>query len=85
MSCGGHCRCAGGPDDMMTKDACATPVEGVMLDDAGKCPCGKELKDCCHKDVAIKSTPNEALGELCMPTSGTESPCGDNEEVEKPA
>jgi hypothetical protein len=70
---------------MMVKDACATPAEGVMLDDAGKCPCGKALKDCCHKDVAIKSAANEAIGELCMPMKGVESPCGDNEESEKPA
>jgi hypothetical protein len=67
---------------MMAKDACATPVEGVMLDDAGKCPCGKELKDCCHEDVAIKSVGNDALGELCMPESGVGSPCCDDE---KPA
>jgi hypothetical protein len=70
---------------MMAKDACATPAEGVMLDDAGKCPCGKELKDCCHKDVAIKSGANEAIGERCTPQNGGGSPCGDNEESENPA
>lgn len=62
---------------MMTQATCDTPVEGIMLDDAGKCPCGKELKDCCHKDAAIKSVHNEALDELCMPQEGTDSPCGD--------
>lgn len=83
--CGGNCRCATGADDMMVKDACATPVEGVMLDDAGNCPCGRALSDCCHRDVAIKSVANEAISELCMPTHGTESPCGDDEKTEKPA
>lgn len=82
--CGGHCTCAAGADDMMVKNICETPTEGVMLDDAGKCPCGKELKDCCHKDVAVKSAANEALGELCMPQHGGGSPCCDDDK-EKPA
>lgn len=79
--CGRQCRCGAGADNMTEKDVCPTPAQGITLDADGKCPCGKELKDCCHKDVAIKGAPNEALGELCMPEKGGASPCGDDEKL----
>jgi len=77
MSCGGNCRCACGQTTEKTPEVCATPKEVVVLDSAGKCPCGKELKDCCHKDAAVVNAPNEALEELCVPVSGDTSLCGD--------
>lgn len=70
---------------MMKPEMCPTPVGGVVLDTLGKCPCGKELKDCCHKDVAMESAPNEALEELCAPMSGDTSLCGDEQVQEKTA
>jgi hypothetical protein len=56
-----------------------------MLDKGGKCPCGKELKDCCHKDVAMKNAPNDALEELCAPVGGDTLLCGDPGDKEKTA
>lgn len=69
----------------MKTEECATPKEGVVLDSAGKCPCGKELKDCCHRDAAVMNAPNEALEELCVPSHGDMSLCGDKEVKEKTA
>lgn len=66
MSCGGNCKCAGTTDDLKQDGMCPTPAGGVRLDDAGKCPCGKELKDCCHHRDD-KSTENVPLEELCDP------------------
>lgn len=85
MSCGGNCRCACGSGAARSEEVCATPKEVVVLDSAGKCPCGKELKDCCHKDAAVVNAPNEALEELCTPTHGAQSPCGDEMVKEKTA
>ncbi len=83
MSCGGNCKCAGGKNNVISDEMCPTPAGGVVLDDAGKCPCGKELKDCCHhKD---ENTKNEALEELCVPTHGDMSLCGDEVVSEKTA
>ncbi len=66
--CGGNCRCACGPDE--SEEVCEAPKEGVVIDKDGKCPCGKELKDCCHKDEIVASEENEALHELCEPHNG---------------
>lgn len=85
MSCGGNCGCACGQNSVKEAGVCATPKEGVTLDQGGKCPCGKELKDCCHKDVAMKNTPNDALEELCAPVGGDTLLCGDPAEEEKTA
>ncbi len=41
----------------------------VTLDANGKCPCGKSLDECCHKDE-IGAVENPAIGELCEPVSG---------------
>ena len=72
--CGGNCQCACGPDEE-TDTTCELPKVGVMLDKDGKCPCGKGLQDCCHKDeiknaVVGKNDENEALHELCEPHNG---------------
>jgi hypothetical protein len=71
---------------MMSDEMCPTPAGGVVLNDVGKCPCDKELKDCCHhKDDAMENTNNAALEELCVPTNGDMSPCGDEVVSEKTA
>ncbi len=55
MGCGGDCKC--------TCDAQAgteKKLECDMLDmqmlviKNGKCPCGKALDDCCHRDIIAK-------------------------------
>lgn len=68
--CGGNCRCACGPEDM-EQESCELPEGGVKLDKNGKCPCGKNLEDCCHKDsMESNDDENEALHELCEPHNG---------------
>lgn len=69
--CGGNCQCACGPEEE-TDATCELPKEGVTLDKDGKCPCGKGLEDCCHKDEikTTKNDENEALHELCEPHNG---------------
>ncbi len=61
--CGGNCACASGEVKKDT-DVCVPDGKKVVLDEHGKCPCGKATAECCHKD-AIEPPKNEALGELC--------------------
>jgi hypothetical protein len=64
--CGGRCACA---DASKKEEESCAPKGEIALDKDGKCPCGKSLDDCCHKDE-IKSTGNDAVGELCEPHAG---------------
>lgn len=73
--CGGGCRCAGDTPEIKNDAACAVPKEPLMLDENGKCPCGKSMEDCCHKDEFSSGEHNHALDELCE-APGNESPCG---------
>ncbi|OGZ18902.1 MAG: hypothetical protein A2494_03870 [Candidatus Lloydbacteria bacterium RIFOXYC12_FULL_46_25] len=73
--CGGGCRCAGDAPEIKNDTECAVPGEPLMLDANGKCPCGKSVEDCCHKDELSSSEHNHALDELCE-APGNESPCG---------
>ncbi|OGZ05207.1 MAG: hypothetical protein A2845_02710 [Candidatus Lloydbacteria bacterium RIFCSPHIGHO2_01_FULL_49_22] len=65
--CGGDCACAG--SDKKGVAACSADEKKVVLDEHGKCPCGKTAESCCHKD-AIQASTNEALGELCCGSHG---------------
>ena len=67
--CGGGCRCAGDVAQIKNDAQCAIPVEPVTLDESGKCPCGKNADDCCHKDELIENG-HDALGELCESHDG---------------
>ena len=64
VGCGGNCACA---QMANSEDECALPEGGVVLDNDGKCPCGKSADDCCHSD---KIEGNDALHELCEPHNG---------------
>lgn len=63
--CGGGCRCAGDAPDTKNDTQCATPIAPLILDENGKCPCGKTARDCCHKDELTESDHNQAIDELC--------------------
>lgn len=69
--CGGNCACAGVRDGENDKNECAPESSSVALDEGGKCPCGKVLDDCCHKEDIVANQ-NDALGELCGPHNGKE-------------
>ena len=76
--CGGHCRC----NDMAlgsSTGVCDTPKEAIALNKEGKCPCGKEREECCHKEALVDMTPNDALNELCGP-HGDSFLCGDDDD-----
>lgn len=64
--CGGNCACA--KMEQKGEKSCA-PEGEITLNKDGKCPCGKSLDECCHKDE-IKANQNDAIGELCDPESG---------------
>ena len=66
--CGGQCACARAEESKKGEATCA-PKGTVALDKDGKCPCGKSLDECCHKDE-ILAMQNDAVGELCDPTNG---------------
>lgn len=75
--------CACGPDEKKI-ESCEMPKGGVALDKEGKCPCGKEQEDCCHKDKISFPQENEALHELCEPHNGKHV-CGIESDPEKTA
>ena len=64
-SCGGNCACASAST---SNNVCAVPASPIVLDEGGKCPCGKTADACCHAESKVGQ--NEALGELCAPHNG---------------
>ena len=66
--CGGQCACARA-EEAKNENATCAPSGALSLDASGKCPCGKSLDKCCHKDE-IKAMQNDAVGELCDPANG---------------
>ena len=74
--CGGNCACSGGAAMSAQKGTCAAGGDKVVLNESGKCPCGKPASKCCHKDSISTNETNEALGELCNP-SNKDGLCGD--------
>ncbi len=63
-TCGGNCACA-----TKENNACVLSVPTMVIDSSGKCPCGKAVDGCCHKDSIITSE-NDAIAELCEPLLG---------------
>ena len=56
-------------EEAKNENATCAPSGALSLDASGKCPCGKSLDKCCHKDE-IKAMQNDAVGELCDPANG---------------
>ena len=59
--CNGNCACA---TEEKEADACAKDDKAIVLDVHGRCPCGKEPKNCCHSDTILGGNKSQAIGEL---------------------
>lgn len=63
--CGGDCRCAGNTPDEKKDTLCGAEVMPLVLDEDGKCPCGKSADECCNKDELKGCEHDIAQGASC--------------------